>query len=118
MMIRPNKHKGCKVNATTKAAEFFSVIGEPTRLAILCALEDQGPLNVSEIGKAVGERMVNVSHHLMILRHSGIVLCEKQGRCRVYLLTAQIPSPKMLVNIGIGLTTDLQRTLQAEYSDN
>lgn len=67
-----------------KAAEVLLAIGEPTRMKILDYLVSHGPSNVTDIGEATGVAIVNVSHHLGVLRHAGILNDEKNGRRVVY----------------------------------
>ena len=40
-----------------------------------------------------GAEVVNVSHHLGVLRHAGVVLDEKQGRFVVYRLHPDVFHP-------------------------
>lgn len=55
------------------------------RLRIVDVLRD-GEKTVSQIAESIGEEMVNVSHHLGILYHAGIVEKRKQGRNVLYRL--------------------------------
>ena len=60
-------------------------LADPERLRLIHCLRD-GPRNVTELAGLVGGEVVNVSHHLGVLRHAGVVLDEKQGRFVVYRL--------------------------------
>ena len=66
----------------------------PTRsgCAIINCLRD-GPHNVSELAGLLGAEIVNVSHHLGVLRHAGVVLDEKQGRFVIYRLHPDVFQP-------------------------
>lgn len=55
------------------------------RLRIVDLLRD-GEKTVTEIADCLGEEVVNVSHHLGILYHSGLVEKNKRGRFMVYRL--------------------------------
>ncbi len=66
-------------------AEKLKALGEPMRIRIVDLLRD-GERTVSEIADGLGEEMVNVSHHLGILFHAGLVEKDKQGRFVVYRL--------------------------------
>ena len=66
-------------------AEKLKALGEPMRLRIVDLLRD-GEQTVSEIADRIGEEVVNVSHHLRILFHAGLVKKNKQGRFVVYRL--------------------------------
>lgn len=66
-----------------KIAMLLAAIGEPTRLRILFRLAHQ-PQNVGQLAKAVGIPMVNMSHHLGVMRQTGLLEDEKDGRRVVY----------------------------------
>ena len=60
------------------SAEIFSQLGNSTRLRILCALA-VGDICVCELADLLGISQPAVSHHLRLLRQSGIVRYTKQG---------------------------------------
>jgi ArsR family transcriptional regulator len=66
-----------------RCARLLKALADPERLRIIDCLR-QGPRNVSDLAAALGAEVVNVSHHLGVLRHAGLVLDEKQGRFVVY----------------------------------
>lgn len=66
-------------------AEKFKALGEPMRIRIVDLLRD-GELSVGEIADGLGEDVVNISHHLGVLYHAGLVEKNKQGRYVVYRL--------------------------------
>jgi DNA-binding transcriptional ArsR family regulator len=66
-----------------KIAAMLAAIGEPTRLRILFRLA-VSPQNVGELAKAIGIPMVNMSHHLGVMRQSGLLEDEKEGRRVIY----------------------------------
>ena len=59
-------------------ADRFKVLGEPMRLKILHAVWDD-ERTVSEIMEAVGGLQANVSKHLAVLQHAGLVSRRKEG---------------------------------------
>jgi DNA-binding transcriptional ArsR family regulator len=66
-------------------AQRFRVIGEPMRIRILDALRD-GPLTVNELTLALGGTQQNVSKHVGVLAHAGVVSRERAGnhvRCSI-----------------------------------
>jgi ArsR family transcriptional regulator len=67
------------------AAEWLCAIGEPTRLAILRHLT-AGSMTVTEIARACGTEIVNISHHLNIMKTIGLLSAERQGRFQRYTL--------------------------------
>jgi DNA-binding transcriptional ArsR family regulator len=72
-------------------AEKLKALSEPTRLRIVDLLRD-GERPVSEIAECLDEEMVNVSHHLGILFHAGLVEKDKRGRFVVYRLHPDVSS--------------------------
>jgi len=63
----------------------FSMLSEPTRLAILRLLA-KGPRNVTALCKGLGLRQPNVSHHLGLLRMGRLVDGVRQGRSVAYAI--------------------------------
>ena len=61
----------------------FAAFGEPTRLAIIRHLA-AGEQTVTKLAEACKVEIVNASHHLRILKDSGLVTAERDGRFRVY----------------------------------
>jgi DNA-binding transcriptional ArsR family regulator len=64
-------------------ARMFAALGEPTRLKIATHLL-AGPNHVGALAELVGEPMVNVSHHLGVMRQAGLLEDEKKGRQVIY----------------------------------
>jgi DNA-binding transcriptional ArsR family regulator len=65
-------------------ARMFSALGEPTRLKIASELLQRGPMFVSALAESVGVPIVNVSHHLGVMRQAGVLEDEKSGRQVLY----------------------------------
>ncbi len=63
---------------TELVAQRFRLLGEPMRLRILQALED-GELPVSDIVGALGTSQPNISKHLQILCHGGLITRRRDG---------------------------------------
>ena len=66
-----------------KVAGMLAAVGEPTRLLILYRLA-QGPHHVGALAETIGIPMVNMSHHLGVMRQAGLLDDEKDGRRVVY----------------------------------
>jgi ArsR family transcriptional regulator, nickel/cobalt-responsive transcriptional repressor len=66
-------------------ARRLRAVADPDRLRIIQCLRS-GPKNVGEIATELGAEIVNVSHHLGVLRHAGMVRDHKQGRFVLYQL--------------------------------
>ena len=62
---------------------FFSILGNPTRLAILETL-DAGPMNVTQLAEALRQEQSMISHNLRPLVHCRFVHVERQGKERIY----------------------------------
>jgi len=69
-----------------ECAGLLGALAAPERLRIVRFLRD-GPRNVTEIATMLGTALVNVSHHLNVLRQAGLVRNQKQGRFVLYSLT-------------------------------
>lgn len=63
----------------SQAAEVFSNLGDGTRLKILWILCHSREC-VSDIAAAIGASKAVVSHHLQLLRRSGLVTAEREGQ--------------------------------------
>lgn len=66
-----------------RAAVVLAALAEPTRLRIVFHLA-RGPHHVSQLAELVGTPMVNMSHHLGVMRTAGLLEDEKDGRRVVY----------------------------------
>jgi DNA-binding transcriptional ArsR family regulator len=68
-----------------RCARVLRALADPERLRIIHCLRG-GARNVTELATLLDAEVVNVSHHLGVLRHAGLVLDEKQGRFVNYRL--------------------------------
>lgn len=68
-----------------KCSKLLQAIAEPNRIRIIECLWD-GSKNVTELATLLDVKIVNVSHHLGVLRSAGLVRQEKKGRFVVYSL--------------------------------
>ena len=75
-----------------RIAAMIAAIGEPTRMMILYRLA-HAPHHVGQLAEALGVPMVNMSHHLGVMRQSGLLDDEKDGRRVVYKLRPDIHTP-------------------------
>ena len=69
-----------------QCADMLQAIVEPNRIRIIECLWD-GSKNVSELAKLLKIEIVNVSHHLGVLKSARLVQHEKKGRYVVYSLS-------------------------------
>jgi ArsR family transcriptional regulator len=70
---------------TNLHARLCSAISDPTRILVLYALAE-APQNVSQLTETLNLPQSTTSRHLAILRASGLVLPERNGRQVVYAL--------------------------------
>lgn len=75
-----------------RCARLLRAVAEPERLRIIQCLR-QGPKNVSELATLLEAEVVNVSHHLGVLRQAGLVQDQKQGRFVLYRLHPDVFQP-------------------------
>ena len=75
-----------------RCARMLRALADPERLRIINCLRD-GPRNVSQLAALLQAEVVNISHHLGVLRHAGVVLDEKHGRFVVYRLHPAVFQP-------------------------
>lgn len=69
-----------------KMSNFFKVMGDKTRLAILMELLD-GSLCVMHISERVGMSQSAISHQLAILRKADLVRVKRSGKSVVYSIS-------------------------------
>lgn len=77
-------------------AEWISALGEPTRLTIVRALAT-GEKIVTELAMIAKSEMVNVSHHLSIMKAAGVVSVKRDGRFMRYSLVGATATAVQLV---------------------
>jgi DNA-binding transcriptional ArsR family regulator len=65
-------------------SDVFSAIAEPRRRQIIELLSQRPGLAVGAIVLVLGVRQPDVSKHLSVLRHLGVVSVSKHGQQRVY----------------------------------
>lgn len=69
----------------TQLAEWFGVLSDPTRLRLLSLIADSGEACAAcELVEPIGVSQPTVSHHLKVLRETGFVESEKDGRWIYY----------------------------------
>jgi ArsR family transcriptional regulator len=72
-----------------KCAQMLQALAEPHRIRIIECLRTE-EMNVTQLAKELETEIVNVSHHLGVLRTAGIVEDQKQGRFVMYKLSPNI----------------------------
>ncbi len=79
------KSQMSKEEEIQKIAEFYKIMGDPTRLKLLNAL-DQSELCVSDLALIVGMSRSAVSHQLKYLKRAKLVKNRKDGKTVYYSL--------------------------------
>lgn len=72
-----------------RIAGILAAVGEPTRMLILHQLT-QGSLYVGQLSEQLNIPMVNMSHHLGVMRQAGLVQDSKQGRRVMYAVNPEL----------------------------
>lgn len=83
---------------TDNLADWFKVMGDPTRTRILYAVLEAGELCVCDLAAAVDVGESTVSHSLRWLRTAGIVRARRSGRMMFYSLDDE--HVRMLLDLG------------------
>lgn len=68
-------------------ADHGKALADPTRLAILLALRDGGACCVCDLAWVVSKDEKLVSHHVRLLKASGVARSRRDGRMALYELT-------------------------------
>ncbi len=67
-------------------ASIFQALANPTRIAIVELLRDEGEVAVTHIHESLEIEQANASQHLAVLRSKNIVLSRKEGNQVFYRL--------------------------------
>src|SRR5262245_15555650 len=85
-----------------RCARFLKALADPDRLKLIQCLR-RGPQNVTALAKLLGEDVANVSHHLGVLRHAGLVVDRKRGKFVEYSISPEVTpedEPGNVVDLG------------------
>lgn len=74
-------------------AERLKALSDPHRLRIVTALR-YGELTVGDIADMLGAEVVNVSHHLKIMKYANLVEVRREGRFMYYRLHGDLQCAK------------------------
>jgi DNA-binding transcriptional ArsR family regulator len=81
------------VMGSSRCAELLKALADAERLRLVQALRER-PRNVSDLARALGSEIGNVSHHLKVLRRMGIVCNRRQGKAVIYSLSKDVFAPQ------------------------
>jgi ArsR family transcriptional regulator len=82
-------------------ASKLKVLSDPTRLAVLEALMS-GPKNVGELMEQLDVEQSLLSHHLAILRDTGLVEATREGKTMIYQLPESVSDSTAGKAINLG----------------
>ena len=83
------KKKGAKESAVEATSRMLKAVADLDRLKIVYFLRG-GSKNVGQIADMLNAEIVNVSHHLSVLRESKVVKDEKKGRYVYYSINPDV----------------------------
>jgi DNA-binding transcriptional ArsR family regulator len=72
--------------AAGAAALLFAALGDPTRLALLQRLSDEGPASISILAERFSMTRQGVTKHLHVLASAGVIEGARQGREHIWTL--------------------------------
>jgi ArsR family transcriptional regulator len=84
--------------AVRDLAQVFKLMSDETRLRILLYLAQSGELHVTDLCTRLGQSQPAVSHHLALLRVSGLIESRREGKHNYYSVRAG-HFGEMLVNL-------------------
>src|SRR5829696_9934985 len=70
--------------AVRDLAQVFKLMSDETRLRILLYLANSGELHVTDLCNRLGQSQPAVSHHLALLRVSGLIESRREGKHNFY----------------------------------
>lgn len=68
----------CRPSTYVASASVFRALGHPTRVMVVAAIGG-GERCVQELTDRAGCDMSTMSNHLTVLKHAGVVTCERRG---------------------------------------
>ena len=82
----PRANPSIRISGTTinGLAQVFKLLADESRLKILLALSQDGEKHVSSLCELLGQTQPAVSHHLTLLRMSGLVGFRRKGKHNFY----------------------------------
>lgn len=72
--------------SVASAALLFAALGDPTRLALVRQLADDGPASISVLAEQQAITRQGVTKHLHVLEEAGVIAGSRQGREQVWTL--------------------------------
>jgi DNA-binding transcriptional ArsR family regulator len=85
MSVKPEQRRRFSQEYITRAAHILGVLSHETRLNLVLTVALR-PASVSELCEHLSLEQSNASHHLGILRNTGLVTDERDGQFVIYRL--------------------------------
>lgn len=79
------KRKAAQLD-TGRAVRIYKALADETRLKIVCALLEEGELCVCDAAAITGTTTATASHHLRLLKNTGLAKFRKEGKLVYYSL--------------------------------
>lgn len=93
-----SESKAKQLQADTElCANYLKALADPNRLQIIRALRSS-PLTVTDITLLLEAEMANVSHHLRVLFHAGLVSTQRDGKYIYYQINRDVVRSKAVSN--------------------
>ena len=123
MALTTTKHEATDPMATTTSAvseqsirdlsNVFKLLSDETRLRILTYLAQNSELHVTDLCERLGQSQPAVSHHLALLRVSGLIEPRREGKRNFYSVRAEAFG-ELLVNL---LSTSGEKPKKVKFHD-
>jgi ArsR family transcriptional regulator, arsenate/arsenite/antimonite-responsive transcriptional repressor len=99
---------------TAPLSELLSAVADPVRLRLASLIAHNGETCVCDLVDATRLTQTNVSRHLSLLRHAGLVFGRKQGLWVYYSLNKPLtPSQKQIISL-VKKAIDTEPELRAD----
>ncbi|AMV32314.1 Transcriptional repressor SdpR [Pirellula sp. SH-Sr6A] len=83
------KESTSKSDDSEQCAKYLKALADPARIRILKALQGS-PLTGTDLSNLLDIEIPNVSHHLRVLYHAGIVHTRREGRFIYYEINREV----------------------------
>lgn len=98
-----------------RLVQVCKMLSDESRLSLMLKLHSGGEMNVGHMTDYLGVSQPAVSHHLALMRVSGMVSAHRVGKNNIYSATNQSSSDmndllKLIVALGMGNNGELPRT--------
>ena len=99
---------------TAPLSELLSAVADPVRLRLASLIAHNGETCVCDLVDATGLTQTNVSRHLSLLRHAGLVVGRKQGLWVYYSLNKPLTTSQKQILSLVKKAIDSEPELRAD----